>query len=130
MTKNEHIQYWMLTAEKDWEVVSALFKDSKYVYCLFFAHLTLEKLLKAHWVKDNEENFPPKKHSLVRLAEGIKLVFTEDQMIFLERMNDFQLEGRYPDYQFKIYQLCTKNFAEPVLEKVQAIRTLLIGKLQ
>ena len=120
----------MLTAEKDWNVVLSLFKDGNYVHSLFFAHLSLEKLLKAHWVKDNEENFPVKTHSLVRLAESTKLVFTEDQLVFLERMNDFQLEGRYPDYQFKIYQLCTKKFTAPVLEKVQAIRTLLIGKLQ
>jgi HEPN domain-containing protein len=120
----------MLTAGKDWDVVNSLFKDGNYLYSLFFAHLTLEKLLKAHWVKDNKENFPLKTHSLVRLAEGTKLVFDEDQLVFLERMNDFQLEGRYPDYQFKVYQLCTKKFTEPVLEKVQAIRTLLIGKLQ
>ena len=130
MTKQEHIEYWIVTAEKDWDVVNSLFKDGNYLYCLFFAHLTLEKLLKAHWVRDNAENLPLRTHSLVRLAQDTKLEFTEDQLVFLERMNDFQLEGRYPDYQFKIYQLCTKEFTEPILERVQSIRNLLIRKLQ
>ncbi len=130
MTKQEHIQYWILTAEKDWDVVNLLYKEGNYLYSLFFAHLTLEKLLKAHWVKDNEENFPLRTHSLVRLAQDTKLEFSEDQLVFLERMNDFQLEGRYPDYQFKIYQLCTKEFTERILEKVQLIRDEWIGKLQ
>ncbi len=130
MTKNEHIDYWMLSASKDWDVVNSLFKENNFPYSLFFAHLTLEKLLKAHWIKDNKENFPPRIHSLIRIVEGTKLVFKEEDLIFLERMNDFQLEGRYPDYQFKIYQQCTKPFTEEALEKVQAIRTFLIGKLQ
>jgi HEPN domain-containing protein len=120
----------MTTSEKDWDVTKSLARDDNYLYSLFFAHLTLEKLLKAHWIKDNEENYPLKTHSLVRLVEGTKLFFTEEELVFLERLNDFQLEGRYPDYQLKIYQLCTKEFTEPILERVQLIRTFLIGKLQ
>jgi HEPN domain-containing protein len=130
MTKQEYIKYWILTAEKDWNVVNSLFKDGNYLHCLFFAHLTLEKLLKANWIKDNQENIPLKTHSLVRLAQGTKLSFNEEEMVFLERMNDFQLEGRYPDYQFKIYQRCTKKFTKPVLEKVEEIRIFLIETLQ
>jgi len=129
MTKQEHIQYWILTAEKDWEVVNALFRDGNYLYSLYFAHLTMEKLLKAHWVKDNNDNYPVRTHNLIKLAECTTLAFSEDDLVFLERLNDFQLEGRYPDYQLKIYQTCTKKFTEPILERVQAIRTLLIGKL-
>jgi HEPN domain-containing protein len=78
MTKQEHIQYWVYTADKDWNVVNSLFKDDNYLHSLFFAHLTLEKLLKAHWVKDNQENIPLRTHSLVRLAEGTRLSFNEE----------------------------------------------------
>lgn len=130
MNKLEHIQYWVISATKDWEVVEDLFRCKQYIYALFFSHLTLEKLLKGHWVKDSDESNPPRTHSLVRIAEGSKLQFDEETLAFLERMNDFQMEGRYPDYQFKIYQLCTKEFTEQVLDKVNSIRKCLLESLQ
>lgn len=34
------------------------------VFALFAFHLTIEKLLKAIWVKDNIENTPPRHHDL------------------------------------------------------------------
>ena len=49
---------------------------------------------------------------------------------WLERMNDFQLEGRYPDYQFKIYQICTREFTTQILNKVKTIRICLLESLQ
>ncbi len=59
MNKQDYIQYWKASAEKDWRRVNLLFKNRDFVFALFCAHLTLEKLLKAHWVKDNNENYPP-----------------------------------------------------------------------
>ncbi len=48
MTKQEHINYWVTAAENDWGTVQNIFKATEYIYALFFAHLVLEKLLKAH----------------------------------------------------------------------------------
>jgi len=45
-------------------------------------------------------------------------------------MNDFQLEGRYPDYQFKIFQRRSKDFAEKILDKIEPIRKCKLEKLQ
>lgn len=42
-------------AERDWASVGLLFEGNQYVHTLFFCHLVIEKLLKAHWVRDNEE---------------------------------------------------------------------------
>ena len=47
MTKNEHINYWKNMAERDWNAVNSLFETKNYVQALFFAHLVIEKLLKA-----------------------------------------------------------------------------------
>lgn len=78
----------------------------------------------------NIGNYPPRTHSLVRITEGIHQQFDEEILAFLERMNEFQLEGRYPDYQFKIYQVCTREFTEQVLDKVNSIRKCLLESLQ
>jgi HEPN domain-containing protein len=41
-----------------------LMSGKQNVFALFAFHLTIEKLLKAIWVKDNIENTPPRQHDL------------------------------------------------------------------
>jgi HEPN domain-containing protein len=65
MTKEQYIDYWVDTAHNDWITVEAMFAAKRYLHCLFWAHLTLEKLAKAHWVKTHQENVPPKVHNCV-----------------------------------------------------------------
>lgn len=78
MTKEEHIAYWLQQADYDWESVTVLFNQKRYIHALFFAHLTLEKLCKARWVKDNEQNIPPKTHNLLYLLSQTQIRTTED----------------------------------------------------
>lgn len=130
MTKSDHIEYWKLSSEDDWITVLSLFQSARYIHCLFFAHLALEKLCKALWVKDNEGNIPPKIHNLVKILNETKQVFEEDDLAFLEEFNDFQLEGRYPDYLFKIRQICTLEYSTSIFNKVKEIKKCLIEKLQ
>ena len=106
------------------------FKIKQYVYELFFAHLVLEKLCKAHWVKDNKENDPPEIHNLVRLAEQTKFNLSEDDMNFLRKMNDFQLQGRYPDYKQNIYRIYKFDNTDSILKKVNQLRLCLLKELQ
>ena len=123
MTKEQHIDYWITTAEEDWISVEALLNTQRYVHCLFWAHLTLEKLAKAHWVKNHEDNIPPKVHNIVWLLEESDVNLKSEMMNFLGYFNDFQLSGRYPDYMSKIYKDCTKDFTINELKKVKEIRT-------
>ena len=91
MTKEEHIAYWTGNAEKDWQRAERCFKDKDYVFSLFCVHLSLEKIIKALWVNDNELNFPPRIHNLVRLLEGTSVELKEEELIFLNDLNKFQL---------------------------------------
>jgi HEPN domain-containing protein len=58
MTKKEHVQYWVKSAEDDWGVAGHLFETGDYPYSLFFGHLTIEKLLKAIYVTKWDEITP------------------------------------------------------------------------
>lgn len=129
MTKQEYIEYWKTAAEKDWEVVQNLFDKANYPHALFFAHLVLEKLLKAHFVKDNPSDYPPRIHNLVRLASQTQLAFPTDDLLFLDKMNDYQMEGRYPDYQFLIFKICDRHHTETLLVEVEKIRLWLLSQL-
>lgn len=37
---------------------------------------------------------------------------------FLSKVNDFNIETRYPDYKSNFYKICTKEFAETNLKKI------------
>ena len=129
MTKQQHIEYWINTAEDDWDSVEVLFNGKKYLQSLFWAHLVLEKLAKAHWVKNKEGNTPPKIHNLITLLRQANVDLGEEKMNFLVNYNNFQLSTRYPDYLSEIYKVCTKQFTEGQMNKVKEIRKCLLEML-
>ena len=130
MTKEQHIEYWLKSAEDDWDAVHQLFSGRKYIHALFFAHLTLEKILKAHWVKDNEINTPPKIHNLSWIIKQTSLKMEDDETDFLELMNAFQLQGRYPDYSRKIHQTFNESRTKEILDQTENLKKCLLNKLQ
>ena len=129
MTKEEHVNYWVDTAQYDWTGTEHAFGTKDYMHCLFWAHLVLEKLAKAHWVRTHQENIPPKVHNVVWLLEQSDMDLGEEMMKFLKEFNDFQLSGRYPDYTKNIYKMCTKEYTYEQLEKVKEVRTCLLRML-
>ena len=129
MTKEQHIDYWINTAKEDWISVDTLLKAKRYVHGLYWAHLVLEKLAKAHWIKNHQDNIPPKVHNIVWLLKESKVDLGKPMMDFLENFNDFQLSSRYPDYLNQIYKLCTKEFTLDQFEKVKEIRICLLEML-
>ena len=113
MNKQEHVSYWIATSDHDLETAEALFNSGRYDACLFFGHLMLEKILKALWVRVREEGFiPPKTHNLLKIAVEANIPMDDKQRGLLVRVEDFNLETRYPDYRLSFYKLCTKEFTE------------------
>jgi len=86
--------------------------------CLFICHLVLEKLIKAFYVKNNDNRIPPKTHNLVRLVQLAQMKLEEKQLLFLDEVNDFNIEIRYPEYKNEFYKTCTKDFTENYFNKV------------
>jgi HEPN domain-containing protein len=129
MDKKEHINYWLKSAKHDLKTAESLFKDKRYDWCLFLAHLVLEKTLKALWIRDNGNNIPPKVHNLVKLTESIKINFSEEQKIFLLNINDFNIEARYPDYKFSFYKKCTLKFTRENLNKIKVFYKWLLKQI-
>jgi HEPN domain-containing protein len=112
MNVKEHVSYWLDSAENDLGAAEDLFSSAKYDWCLFIGHLVVEKTLKAYFVYSNDNKMPPKTHNLLKLAEAANLSLTEEQKLFLDEVNDFNLEVRYPEYRREFYKLCTREFTE------------------
>lgn len=132
MKIDDHIEFWLNSADHDLETAESLFSAKKFDWCLFLGHLVLEKALKAFYVKDNENRFPPKTHNLLKLAEETTIPLNDDVKLFLDEVNDFNLEVRYPEYKQEFYKTCTKKFAEEYFKKIkehyQWIKSLLKSK--
>ncbi len=129
MKKEEIINFWINSSQLDWDAVSSLFKAGNYMHSLFFAHLSIEKLLKAHWVKDNDEDYPPRVHNLEYLYNQTKLSLDVQYIDELRIITSWNIEGRYQDYRDQFYKLSTKQYTERKLEIVNKIRECLLEKL-
>ncbi len=130
MTKDDYIKYWVETANQNWAAAQDLFVTKHFLESLFLAHLSLEKLCKAAWVKMNTSNHPPRIHNLVYLLKQTPVEMEDERLDFLLMFNDFQMEGRYPDYRQKVYEICTEANTKTLLENAEKQRTWLLSKLQ
>ncbi len=119
MDIKEHTDYWIKSAENDLDVARSLYKSRKYDWCLFVGHIVLEKMLKALYVKNNDNKIPLKTHNLVKLSELSLINITNKQKLFLDEVNDFNIEIRYPDYKFEFHKHCDDKFSKKYLEKIE-----------
>lgn len=130
MTKEEHIEYWLKNAKRDWKRAELCLNSKDHVFALFCAHLCLEKICKALWVKHHKSNYPPRIHKLEKILSTTPVKLIDEDLNFLVLMNKYQLEGRYPDYRDKIYKICTTRLTKETLNKANSVKLCLIEKLQ
>ena len=130
MKLEDHIQYWLDSAAHDWDTAKSLFSTGKYDWCLFIGHLVLEKILKATFVQDNDNQLPPKTHNLIKLAENTHIFLTEEQRLLLDEVNDFNLEVRYPQFKNEFYKKCTKPFTEHYFKQIESIAKWLKSQMK
>jgi len=93
---DKQIAFWRDSAEEDMAVAHDLVQRNRTRHGLFFAHLALEKALKAHVCRVTKD-IAPRLHNLVRLAELAEIHPQPAQVDILAEMNSFNIEGRYPD---------------------------------
>jgi HEPN domain-containing protein len=129
MTKQEHIIFWKQAALEDSDTIQVLFAGGRYMMCLFVCHLMIEKLLKAHWVKDNAEHVPPFTHNLELLHNQTHLGLALEDVANLRLINAWNIEGRYVDYKQNFYKLCTRDYTEKQLLIIETLKQCLLNKL-
>jgi HEPN domain-containing protein len=96
MDTQKQVDYWKSSGEEDLEAARSLLERKHIRHAMFFAHLAIEKILKAH-VTRRTGRVPPRIHHLGRLAERAALKVSPERLEFLREFGVYQLEGRYPD---------------------------------
>ena len=118
---DKQIKHWCAGAAEDWAVACDLVEQGRIRHGLFFAHLALEKNLKAHVCRANNDIAPPI-HNLLRLAEKGSLSFDLEQRNLLAEVNSFNIEGRYPEL---FLPLPSRSEADDYLNKIGEMLTCL-----
>ncbi len=125
----KHIDYWFTQSDHDLPVAESLLEKGHYTWCLFIGHLVLEKLLKAFYVREHQK-IAPRIHDLVKLAKATSLKFSDEQLVFLSEVSDFNMEGRYPDEKNQFAGKCNKEFATEYLGRIKEMRLWLKKQIE
>lgn len=123
------IDYWHKTASHDYETMKSLFKSKRYDASLFFGHIVLEKILKALVVENTGEH-APSTHNLVRLAEIAEAALSQKEKDLLRAANRFNIEARYPEQKLEFYKLCTREYTQEYIDKIDKLYKKLCQKLK
>ncbi len=129
MNKDDHIAYWLKTAEKDHEMMHFLLVEARFVQALFFGHLYLEKVSKALWIRSNIDNIPPKTHNILKLINESGLDLSIEDKAFLIKLNQYQIESRYPEDIDSLYKITDQKLASDYFDKIKFIDKCLRKKL-
>lgn len=119
--KDKLIKYWTDSSDEDFDTMITMYESKKFNWALFVGHLMIEKLLKALYVKINND-YPPFIHNLLRLAEKCDLELTDDQRLFLVTVTAFNINARYDDYKMSFQQKCTIEFTTIWIENLKINR--------
>lgn len=119
MNLEEHIEYWINGSNEDLKVAKSLFDSEHFLWSLFIGHLVIEKSLKALFVKYKKSATVPRTHNLLHLAELCSLDLDKNQKELFFKVNDFNIEARYPDIKSRLNEIADKEFAEYYLNKIE-----------
>ena len=129
MTRDEIIKYWLDGSGENYKSSQNMFKTKEYTWSLFIGHLSIEKLLKAIYVKEVDVNVP-RTHDLYKIALKTGLALTEEQKDDLQYITLFNIEARYEEYKKDFSQKCTKCYVQDNLHKISELRKWLLAKIE
>lgn len=115
------VKHWINTSDEDFETMISLYNSKSYSWSLFLGHISIEKLLKAYYVKKNKTH-APFTHNLYRLAELNEIEMSNEQSDWLDKITSFNLNARYDDYKREFYSMCTEDFSTYWIEIIKTIR--------
>jgi HEPN domain-containing protein len=120
----EILKKWILFARADLDAAKRLFNIPRptrwtYLLVLWHCHQTIEKMLKTVMIKKGKDLL--KIHDLVRLYELAKITLAEQEIEFLEDLNEYYLRPRYPDMVYKPLPEPTKEFTQKYLKRTKKL---------
>lgn len=117
MIKHELINYWIDSSNDNYNSMLNIFNTGEYMWSLFIGHLVIEKLLKAYYVK-NVNNEIPRTHDLLKIAMLANIALSEGQKDVLQNITLFNIESRYEQDMKNIRGIFIKNAQKNLPKKI------------
>ncbi len=120
---NDKIQYWSDLSNYDIDTAEAMLNTKRYLYVGFMTHQSIEKILKAYYVKIHNET-APFSHNLSYLAKksGLYEKFTEEQKAFIDILEPMNIECRYPAHKDRLFQSLTDERCKEILKNTKELQ--------
>lgn len=122
MNINEKVEYWLELSDYDFETAEAMLNSQRFLYVGFMCHQSVEKMLKAVFVKKFEE-IPPFTHSLSQLLKNLDFenIMSEKQLGIIDKLEPLNIETRYPTYKEELFRLLTKEYCNTIFSETQEL---------
>jgi len=117
----ESIKHLINTSEDDFRTMLILFESKSYNWALFLGHISVEKLLKALYLKTHGQH-APFTHNLYRLAELCDIKLTNEYSYWFDKITSFNINARYNDHKKEFYSQCTPEFTEYWINIIKTLR--------
>jgi HEPN domain-containing protein len=121
MGQQLNYEEWFFQSDYDLETAYQILQSGRNIYCIFMCHLSLEKALKGLFIKQFNE-IPPKIHSLLYFVKKIQLVLTEENLLFIEKLNRLSITTRYPEDLKAMVALYTHEQTANIYEQTKKIQ--------
>lgn len=117
------MKYWIESSDRDYESMKKNFEIKQFTWALFIGHLTIEKLLKGLYAKNNVDSpYTIKSHNLLSLAQKCNIELTDEQVEKLKIITQFNISTRYEDYKNEFYDICTEEYATEQINNIEEVR--------
>ena len=122
MAKENIVQAWLDQVREDISSAECLFQGGHWLYVAFLCHQAIEKILKAYYAANNDDD-PPYTHSHMRLLDvcGLTEEISEEYMAFLDYMAPMYIKARYPEEKTKISKTLTKEACQYMIETTKEL---------
>lgn len=116
------IDNWISLAKYDLETADAMLKAERYLYVAFMCQQSIEKIIKACYVKQHTTT-PPYTHNLLRLLRDLNFndEITNDIAATIENLNSYYIECRYTEDIEELSKYLTKPKAVSILNSTKEL---------
>ncbi len=111
---------WAEQAQYDLDTAQAMLDSGRLLYVLFCCQQAVEKMLKGVIAKRTNE-FPPRLHNLMRLADRAGLELDTDQTLLMRELSGYYIQARYPEEIEAFSREVSGETAREVLSKTERI---------
>lgn len=124
------VEYWVEISDYDYDTAKAMLDTKRYLYVGFMCHQSIEKILKALFVKIHND-IPPYTHNLRYLMKRCEILdlLSEEQDDFINFLTPLNINNRYPDYKVKINNMMNIDICNDLYDKTEVFRTWIKKKL-